>query len=96
MDFIVVFYDKWIFDENYRKLIAEQMGLEFNDSNNDKVIGFGSSSFQPGVKKINEDFRKKLTERYKIFQNDEYYIKNVLEDEELKMLWDKVKNKFDL
>lgn len=42
----VVTYEKWNDDENYRKELAERLGIYFNDSNKEKVFGYGVSSYK--------------------------------------------------
>ena len=38
-------YELWNDSEPYRKLITEDLGLEFNDCNKEKIFGYGQSSY---------------------------------------------------
>lgn len=41
----VIYYEMWNTDEVYRRIISTELNLQFNDSNKEKIFGYGKSSF---------------------------------------------------
>lgn len=41
----IIYYDAWESLDKYREATAERLGLQFNDSNKEKIFGYGKSSF---------------------------------------------------
>jgi len=66
-DVIPVLFDKWLLSEDYRRSLADSLGIPFNDSN------FGIENRHGGGSSFPED-PFNLLQRWKHFQTDPYYL----------------------
>ena len=73
-NFILVSYDKWLNDIDYRKEVAEKLELNFTDKGKDKMssYGKGSSFTQMNVQDVS---KLDTSNRYKLFEGDPEYQK---------------------
>lgn len=86
----VIVFDEWVISEEYRKKISKKLQLVYNSENIFKVNGRGVSLFDK-----NEFISpESVLTRYTIFKKDENYIKHVIEDNELKIMWNNILNMF--
>lgn len=85
-DKVLILFDKWISDQEYRKQIAIDLGFEFSDSGFQKMGQYGSS-FNTGV---NLD---SLKSRFEMYQDDEFFQQNVMMDQELLDLYNLMEKK---
>jgi hypothetical protein len=71
-NFILVSYDRWIKDIDYRKDIAGKLNLNFTDAGIDKMSSYGKGS---SFTQMNEQDTSKLgtDNRYKSFEGDKEY-----------------------
>ena len=91
-EFLPIFYYKFYTDKQYRKDICKRLGIKCNDSKLTNIYSWGWSSFS-GYNKL--DYNA-LFSRYKNYVDDDWFKKNVLEDDELKELWKKISNTFKI
>jgi len=71
-DKVIVFYDRWFVDKEYRKQISKKLGLEFTDSRLNFIWSIGSS-FNPSFNKSNDYLQgrtqqMKVLDRYKLLE----------------------------
>lgn len=85
---VVISYNQWFIDEDYRRSISKQLNLEFNDRFKNKLSMQGKSSFDE-FKYENKANEMKVLERWKAFQNN-YIFTELIADEELRVLSDKI------
>ena len=83
----VIMYDEWLVDEQYRKEICEKYGLTKNDNEMLQIKGHGKSIFNTKLSNANVD---EVLKRYKLYSDNEYYIKYVMSDVELKIMWNSI------
>lgn len=75
---VIIVYDSWVKNKEYRKFIAKRFDLRFDDSNFKKVWGYGGSSFDDKeyLKRYeqitDEEFRELLNET-ELLKQFEYY-----------------------
>jgi hypothetical protein len=69
---LIINYNKWAVDEEYRKQISEFFEIEFNDSafNEMAIVQGEGSSFDGTTKKENS----KVLNRYKRYKYDKYFV----------------------
>jgi hypothetical protein len=86
----VVVYDEWIINSDYRKKICTKLKLNNDDTNIFKVNGQGASLFDK-----NEiiDVQSVLN-RYKIYSENNVYKTHVIDNSELKIMWNSILNVF--
>lgn len=70
---IVIKYNNWFQDVDYRKEIADKLGLNFTDEGINHVSLIGEGSSFDGVKHQNEAYKMNVLTRYKRYLYDEYY-----------------------
>jgi len=86
-----IYYDLWYADEDYRKLICQELGVEFNDNGKELISAWGGgSSFDQLTKKPEEMNVLNRTEGYEEY---EFYLK-LLEDATLNELHNEIKENF--
>jgi len=91
-DFQPIFYYKFYNDKSYRENICKKLGIRCDDSKLTKIYSWGWSSFS-GYNKL--DYNA-LFSRYKNYEDDEWFKQNVLQDTELKNLWNRINNTFSI
>lgn len=69
---MIVNYDKWFTDINYRKVISGFCGLQFSDKGKEKITSVGSSF--DAHKLNNKASHMKVLERWKKFANDDKFV----------------------
>jgi hypothetical protein len=79
---IVISFNKWVVDREYRKSLAQKLGLAFNDYSMSSVAG--QSSFD-GRNFNGQAAKMKVLERWKEFETDEFY-NDVFRDKEINSL----------
>lgn len=86
----VIVYDEWVINSEYRKKICTRLKLSNDDTNIFKVNGQGASLFDK-----NEiiDVQSVLN-RYKIYSENNVYKTHVIDDNELKIMWNNILNVF--
>ena len=89
----LILYDKFYKNEKYRTNIFEKLGLTYNKKHLNEIKGWGKSFFDLKATNTNN---QKIFERWKVFENDEIFIKNILDDQELHDLWEKICEKFEI
>ena len=78
---VLINYNQWFTDVDYRRQVAQQMGLRFTDEGRDRVpTVFGGSSFD-GLQYDGRASQMKVLERWRYWIDDEAYTS--LFDEEL-------------
>lgn len=87
-----ILYDKWYSDIDYREEVANRFGLVNVEDDIDKIIGHGISSFDRKKRVVDDDVLKRYTE----FKDDPLYRKYVIEDVELKVMWNSLVSYFNL
>ncbi len=92
-------YDKWFVDENYRRQISQELGILFSDRGLNTVMKVGrgkvyGSSFDKMEHK-NEAQNMNVTERWKDYQNDDFF-KRVLSNDKLRKLSEQIFGEFPL
>ena len=89
----LIVYDKFYKDKKYRETIFEKLGLKYNEEYLNEINGWGRSFFDLNATNTNN---QKIFERWKVFENDKLFIKNVMDDKELHDLWGKICEKFEI
>ncbi len=86
----VIVYDEWVVNIEYRKKICTRLKLNKDDTNIFRVNGQGASLFDK-----NEiiDVQSVLN-RYKIYSENNVYKTHVIDDNELKIMWNNILNIF--
>jgi len=79
---VVINYNKWFADIEYRKTIAHGLNLNFTDKGIDKINEIGEGSSFDGVKYQDQASKMNVLSRYKRYKYDKYYTS--LFDEEMK------------
>lgn len=92
--FIPIIYSKFYKDKAYRHTCLQKMGIKCNDDHLDTVYQWGWSSFDAPSDKVKN--YEDLFCRYKKYSNDPWFKKNIMEDTQLKNLWNKICVKFSL
>lgn len=85
-------YDRWYMDPDYREKVANRMGLVNVENGVNKIIGHGVSSFDKKQRVADDS----VLTRYDVFKSDELYVKYVVNDIELKVMWNSLIASFDL
>ena len=81
-DYTTILYDKWFSDEDYRKQIVSELGLEFTDMGRDKVSKHGRGSSFDGLDYNGKALEMNVLERYKTMINDDEYIEYISNNQE--------------
>jgi len=82
---LVISFNKWTVNRQYRRSLAEKIGLKFTDHSMSSVSEFGKGSSFDGLKFNGQADKMKVLERWKEFETDEFY-KNIFQDEEVAAL----------
>ncbi len=77
---VLINYNRWILDVEYRRSIASDLDLQFTDSGFDHTPHYGLGSSFDGLSGTNN--KNKLQERWREFEFDELY-NSIFEDKEL-------------
>lgn len=67
---ILINYNRWFADVNYRCELAAQLGLPFSDQGISEVMGFGAGSSFDGTALDGQAKQMRVTQRWKVFAND--------------------------
>lgn len=86
---ILVNYNAWFLDREYRQKLSKQLGLPFSDSGLDEVPGFGKGSSFDSVSLHGQAQKMGVLERWKGYANNELYRK-LLRNEEVFYYSDKI------
>lgn len=70
---LVVNYNRWTVDKEYRKLLAENVGLKFSDKGREKISINGHGSSFDAQRLDGQASQLKVLERWKSFRNDSFY-----------------------
>lgn len=70
---IIINYNQWIMDKNYRKEISKQLELDFTDKNFTQVSKHGGGSSFDGIELNRNSQQMKVTERWKTVIDDPEY-----------------------
>lgn len=81
-DFIIVNYNKWFVDKNYRKEIASKIGFTFTDNGINDVVNFGFGSSFDKTKYNKKANNMKVLDRWKNYKDDLDF-KKFMSDEKL-------------
>jgi len=81
-EYTTILYDKWFSDEDYRKQIVSELGLEFTDMGRDKVSKQGRGSSFDGLDYNGKALEMNVLERYKTMINDDEYIEYISDNQE--------------
>ena len=87
---VVIKYNNWFSDAEYRKQIAEELGLNFTDKGINKINLVGEGSSFDGVKYQDNASKMNVLHRYKRYLYDTYFVS--LFDEEIKNMTQKIFN----
>lgn len=77
---IIINYNQWVFDYDYRKKIATALGIPFTDSGIQEVSSCAGGSSFDGLQYANSADHMKVLERWKHYQHDEEY-KRIFDEE---------------
>ena len=86
---IVISYNKWNSDKNYRKLLAKKFKLKFKDLKDEHMSKYGPGSSFDKFKYKGQAHKMKVLERWKVFKDYPFY-RSIFEDKELVGLSDKI------
>lgn len=75
-------YNKWFLEKEYRRELAESLGLEFSDDAIDQVLSIGGGSSFDRTSKDSSGTQMKVLERWNHYKDDENFI-NLFKDNEL-------------
>jgi len=78
---LVINFNKWVVDKEYRRTLAKKLGLNFNDHSMSSVSEYGKGSSFDGLKFHGQADRMKVLERWKEFESDKFY-KSIFHDDE--------------
>lgn len=67
---VVINYNDWFQDSEYRRKLAETFDLKFSDESMDEVLPIGGGSSFDRVAKDNDGRQMKVLERWKLFTDD--------------------------
>jgi hypothetical protein len=84
---ILINYNKFVTDEDYRKEIAAKLNLDYAKMSTDHVLGFGRGSSFTGTKANNN--KDSYNERWKLFKNNAQF-KELISDPEMILLSNKI------
>ena len=89
----LIIYDKFYQDKTYRQNIFNTLGINYNETFLNEIDGWGRSFFnQESTNTTHMD----LFKRYLYFKDDPDFIKRVLMDKGLLVLWGEICRKFDI
>ena len=71
---LVINYNKWCLEENYRKQISKQLNLEFSDAGFNIVKNIGGGSSFDGTKFSGESEKMDLMNRWKKYVDNNQYL----------------------
>jgi hypothetical protein len=86
---ILVNYNRWFSEKDYRKELAEKLNLEFNDSTINEVLPIGGGSSFDGLEKNNSAENMKVLERWTHYKDNELFVE-IFKDNELLELSQKI------
>lgn len=92
---IIVNFNEWHINEQYRRTISKQLKLNFNDEGKNIVSSIGGGSSFDGVDYNGKAHEMDLLNRWKQYHDHEY-IKRILNDDELLTLLDEKFNMSDI
>ncbi len=84
-DSVVANYDRWATDEEYRRQLAEELGVPFSDANRDYVTGYGGGSSFEKRRFRNEGSKMAVVDRWRRLEDDPR-LREIAADEELRSL----------
>jgi len=70
---VVINYNQWFLDSNYRQDVAEQLQIPFTDAGLDRVSGCGGGSSFEGLNYAGRTQQMPVLERWKAFAHDSDY-----------------------
>lgn len=85
-----IVYDKWFTNVEYRKKIATDMKLEFDDSNHNKIFKHGVSSFD-GYRYQNDTTKMDVLNRADFFKDNKQF-DTLISDPKMLSLWTQIMN----
>ncbi|MEM9484485.1 MAG: hypothetical protein AAGA83_12420 [Cyanobacteria bacterium P01_F01_bin.116] len=80
---ILVSYNQWVTDVNYRKELSASLGLEFSDAGFHEVQGFGGGSSFDGQSRHGEASQMNVLGRWRNFADNEVYINTLNNNNQL-------------
>lgn len=89
---IIIIYDLFYKDSNYRNSIFNKLELQYDEKYLYEISGNGISSFE---RKNNNASKLNIFSRYEKFLDNELYINLIINDIELRNLWNQIKKKFN-
>lgn len=81
---ICVNYNLWCADIDYRRKLAEELGLEFTDAEFEQVRSYGGGSSFEGMNLSGQASKMKLTERWKLMLDNPDFVKLICDPELIK------------
>lgn len=87
---LVIKYNEWFQNKEYRKKIADYLNLNFTDEGIEHISDVGEGSSFDGIKYQNNAKEMKVLQRYKKYKYDNYYIS--LFDEEIRKMTKEIFN----
>jgi len=85
----IINYNRWFSDVDYRKNLAQKLGLKFTDKNFNKISRVGGGDAFNGLKFDGQAHKMKVLERWKHFTDHKLY-RNIFKDRELVELSNKI------
>lgn len=83
---VPISYNRWFTDREYRRRLAERLGLEFTDDGASQVLPIGGGSSFDRIEKNAEASKMKVLERWRHFQDDPVFTSIFKNDDELTSL----------
>jgi hypothetical protein len=77
-----ILFNKWVRDENYRREIAEELGLEFTDAALNQLSPFGGGSSFSSMEHLKTANAMKVNDRYRGMTGNADYEKIIKENKE--------------
>ena len=91
---VVVSYNRWFADENYKKELAKKLGLKYRFVPDKFVSKYGPGSSFDGRKFDGRASQMKVMERWKLYKNIPFY-RSIFKDDELMSLSKKIFGKIE-
>lgn len=92
---VTISYNHWFLDENYRKSLADKLGLDFSDETMNKVLPVGGGSSFDRTSKDASGTSMKVLDRWKHYQNEEIYKSIFKSDPEIIELSNRIFGEFE-
>lgn len=86
---VTISYNRWVTDKDYRRQLAETLGLNFNDETMNEVLPVGGGSSFDRTSKNNDAKQMKVFDRWQFYKDDETF-KDVFRDAEIIELSDQI------